>query len=62
MLANMARAVHSRLCFQGIVGDLGAVARCRPRTTTTRQLDPTAAPGPAIAADDSPRVRLESTK
>ena len=62
MLANMARAVHSRLCFQGIVGDLGAVARCRSRTTTTLQLDLTAAPGPAIAADDHPRVRIESTK
>ena len=62
MLANMARAVHSRLCFQGIVGDLGAVAQCRPRTTTTLQLDPIAAPDPAIAADDNPRVRNESTK
>ena len=62
MLANMARAVHSRLCFQGIVGDLGAVARCRPRTTTTRQLDPTAAPGPAIAADNDPLARLKSSK
>ena len=51
-----------RPCFQGPVGGPGAAARRGPRRATPRRLDPTAGPGPAIAADVSPRFRPRSSK